>query len=110
MRHLDDVLTCIANAGLTINPSKVQICASTITYLGCELHNGTVSTSDRHIKTIKDVTPQRPRKGVKSFLGMVGYFRPHIPHFAEKAFSLTDLMKKSKPDKVAWTDVEPKSL
>jgi len=85
-------------------------CASTITYLGCELHNGTVSTSDRHIKTIKDVTPPKTKKGVKSFLGMVGYFRSHIPHFAEKALSLTELMKKTKPDKVAWTDVEPKSL
>ena len=41
---------------------------------------------------------------------MVGYFRSHIPHFAEKAFPLTELLKKSKPDKVVWTDVEQKAF
>ena len=46
----------------------------------------------------------RNKKEVRSFLGMVGYYRRFIPHFTTTAEPLTNLMKKDQPDKVEWTE------
>ena len=41
---------------------------------------------------------------MRSFLGFAGYYRRHIPDFSTTASPLTDLTKKSAPNKVVWTD------
>ena len=44
------------------------------------------------------------KKGVRSFLGMVGYYRKFIKNFADLAMPLTEMTKKAKPTRVQWTD------
>ena len=36
-------------------------------------------------------------------MGIAGYYRRFIPNFASIAVPLTDLTKKSEPDKLVWT-------
>jgi RNase H-like domain found in reverse transcriptase len=47
-------------------------------------------------------------KEVRSTLGVLGYQRPFIPHFAHLAAPLTTLLKKGRPFK--WTDECTKAL
>jgi RNase H-like domain found in reverse transcriptase len=47
---------------------------------------------------------------VKNFLGLTGYYADFIPFYQDKAYALTELLKRNKPDKVVWTAVEQKSL
>ena len=42
------------------------------------------------------------RKQLWSFLGLVGYYRRFIPHFASIVSSLTDMLRKGK--KFVWSD------
>ncbi len=45
----------------------------------------------------------RTKKEVRSFLGLVGWYRRFIPDFANIATPLTDLLTKTGKDPVAWT-------
>lgn len=49
------------------------------------------------------MVPTKP-KMIKSFLATVGFYRTFIPHFADKAVPLTNLLKNS--NKWKWTEVE----
>ena len=41
---------------------------------------------------------------VRAFLGMTGYYRRFIANYTEITSTLTDLVKKSAPNKVLWSD------
>ena len=43
------------------------------------------------------------KKQMQSFLGLVGYYRAHIPNFSTRSAPLSDLVQKKQPDKIAWT-------
>ena len=47
---------------------------------------------------------QRPttKKQVRSFLGLIGYYRNFIPNFSAVSAPLSDLTKKGQPNKVRW--------
>lgn len=52
------------------------------------------------MKAIKEIPAPTTKKGVRSFLGMIGYYRRFIPHFATKAEPLTNLTRKGLPEQV----------
>ena len=44
------------------------------------------------------------KKDVRAFLGLAGYYRRFIPHFADLSARLSDLTKKDQPQKVRWSE------
>ena len=48
--------------------------------------------------------PPTTKKGVRSFLGLVGWYRWFIPNFSTRAAVLTNLTRKSSANKVAWKE------
>lgn len=44
------------------------------------------------------------KKQVRAFLGLTGYYRKFITHYAKNASPLNDLTKKHVPNWVQWTD------
>ena len=45
-----------------------------------------------------------PKKDLKCFLGMIGYYRRFIQHFSKITSSLTEMLKKGKPNRLQWTE------
>ena len=60
---------------------------------GHNVGNGKMTPLERVMEKIRQVEPPTSKKQVKSFLGLVGFYRRFIPHFAEIALPLTDLTK-----------------
>ena len=50
------------------------------------------------------------KKEVRSFLGMIGYYRRFIREFAMKAEPLTQLTKKGELENINWTTIEDEAF
>jgi len=99
---LECVLAILKDAGLTARPCKTEIGKSSIEYLGHCVGSGTSSTTGDKIKRVLNMAVPRTKKEVRSFLGLTGYYRQYIADYATIASPLTDLTRKSVPNKVSW--------
>ncbi len=70
---------------------------------GYVLGHGLVRPQVGKIEAIKNAERPETKKQVRSFLGLVGWYRRFIPNFSARAVALTDLTKKCHPNKVHWT-------
>lgn len=102
--HLRDVFDRIHQAGLVINASKCHIAKPEVAYLGYTLGGGVVKPQLDKVEAIQNCPPPTTKKGVRSFLGLVGWYRRFIPDFSSRAAVLTDLTRKNAPNRVRWTD------
>ncbi|XP_042878233.1 uncharacterized protein LOC122257193 [Penaeus japonicus] len=102
IKTLECVLAVIKKAGLTARPSKSEIGKSSIEYLGHCVGSGVSSTTDDKVNRVLSVAIPRTKKEVRSFLGLTGYYRQYIADYATIASPLSDLTKKSVPNKVSW--------
>ncbi|XP_028253710.1 uncharacterized protein LOC114429061 [Parambassis ranga] len=104
MSHLHQVLQCIRVAGLTINPQKCAIAKKEVEYLGYVIGFGRIKPQVGKVEAIQNFPAPTTKKKVKSFLGLVGWYRKFIPHFAEHSVVFTNLTRASAPNKVQWNE------
>ena len=63
------------------------------------------------IIAIRNAERQRTKKQVRSFLGLVGFYRAFIQNFAETAVQLTELTKKGqRNNEVKWEEAQEKTF
>lgn len=98
--HVGQVL----KQSLTVNSKKCTLAQVETKYLGYVLGNRVIRPQVEKLEAIKSCSPTTTKKMVRSFLGLVGWYRRFIPNFSSKAAVLTDLTKKSRPNKIIWTE------
>ena len=72
-------------------------------YLEYMVGNGEIRPKNDKIEAVVKFPMLMTKKDVRAFLGLSGYYRKFIPNYASTALPLTDLTKKSLPDRVSWT-------
>lgn len=102
--HLQQVLQRIQAAGLTINPHKCAVAQREVAYLGYIIGFGKIKPQLGKVEAIHSFPVPTTKRKVKSFLGLVGWYRKFVPHFADRSVALNDLTKASAPNKVRWTE------
>ena len=50
------------------------------------------------------------KKQVRAFMGLANYYREYVPNFAAVTVSLTDLLKKGKPNAVKWKEPQERAF
>ena len=85
LRHLREVFRWLQEAQLTIQLRKCHFGGHECTYLGHLIGQGGVRPEQSKIQAIQEMQRPQTKKQVRSFLGMVGYYRRFLPHFATKA-------------------------
>ncbi|XP_078247519.1 uncharacterized protein LOC144588463 [Pogona vitticeps] len=83
--------------------NKLQLGSPEIKYLGHIVGGGVNKPLEAKIEAVRDWPRPNTKKKVKSFLGLVGYYRKFIPRFSEIAAPLTDLTRKKADDRIPWT-------
>lgn len=112
-QHVDklrEVLQKLADAGLTVRPSKCVIGFSDVEFLGHCLSLDEIKPRSEKVQEILQVPRPVTKRQVKSFLALANYYSKFICKFSDTAQPLLDLTKKFQPNKVQWGPAQEKSF
>ncbi|GBM17882.1 Transposon Tf2-9 polyprotein, partial [Araneus ventricosus] len=94
---LQAVFDRLIKFNLTLDPAKLQLCKSEITYLGFYLNANGFSPSEQNVNKVTNFPRPKNLKQVQMFLGMLNYFRGLIYDYAGIVEPLVKLTKKNTP-------------
>ena len=104
LQHVDEILQRIEQANLTLRAEKCNISAACCIFLGHEVGRCHVAPVQTKTEAVQRFNLPITKKDVRSFLGLTGYYQKFIKDYATIALPLTDLLKKSLPDRVIWNE------
>lgn len=105
--HLKILFERLDKYGLTINLSKCDFGKSTIQFLGYEVSTEGIKPLSDKIKVIQNFPKPETVDQLRRFLGMVNFYRSHLPHAAENQAILNSYLHNSKKNdktKIVWSD------
>ncbi|XP_043212819.1 uncharacterized protein LOC122376896 [Amphibalanus amphitrite] len=106
-KDLQTVLGILHRHRLRISLDKCDFFKPQVVYLGHTVSAEGLRPPDAKIEEIADLPTPPDSTALRRFLGMVGFFRRMIPHFAEIVHPLTELMKHNqKSTNLPWTETE----
>ena len=94
LRRLGIVFDCLKKAGLKLKPSKCCFLRRSLKFLGHIVSDKGVSPDPDKLKAIHDFPVPQNLEEMRRFLGLAGYYRDHIPGFADIVHPLNELTKK----------------
>jgi hypothetical protein len=100
LEHLKLVFQELRDVKLTARPSKCSFGFSELDFLGHIAGRGVIEPIQEQVTSIKHFPIPKTKTNVRSFLGLIGFYRKFIPNIADIAVPLTDLTKKNVPNKV----------
>ncbi|CAG2201844.1 Retrovirus-related Pol polyprotein from transposon 17.6,Retrovirus-related Pol polyprotein from transposon opus,Retrovirus-related Pol polyprotein from transposon 297,Retrovirus-related Pol polyprotein from transposon gypsy [Mytilus edulis] len=111
-QHLDmlevlyALLVRLKGANLTARPRKCSIGYGSLECLGHFVGDDKLKPHPDKVKAMGEAPRPVTKKQVRSFLGLVGFYRKCIPNFSCIALPLTDLTKKGQPSTVVWENAQ----
>lgn len=93
LEKVEAVLASLREHGLIAKGAKCEFFRTEMEFLGFMVGRDGVSPVPGKVEAITEVAAPETVSHLRSFLGMVGFFRNHIPAFAEISAPLTDLLR-----------------
>jgi hypothetical protein len=94
VQHLAQVFELLSQDQWLVKLSKCSFAKQSINYLGHVVSAAGVSTDPTKIAAVQAWPTPTDVKQLRSFLGLTGYYRKFVQHYAVIARPLTDLLKK----------------
>jgi transposase InsO family protein len=91
IRHLREVFTRLQENSFYLKIAKCQFMQKRIKLLGHYIENGKITPMKEQITKIQDWRTPTSKKQLQSFLGLVNYVAPHLPHSATVQGRLNEL-------------------
>ena len=104
LKNLETILQVARSKNISLKWKKCHFGTAKLNYLGHQVGSGEILPQDLKVKAILDFPRPETKKQLQSFLGLVGYYRSHIPGFSGRSAKLSDLTKKASPDKIEWSE------
>ena len=96
LEHIKQVLRQLEESGLRLQPEKCSFAQTEVEYLGHTLSPDGVRPNDCKVKAVKEFPRPTSSREVKGFLGLVNFYRRHLPNLAAVTRPLTALTRKDK--------------
>ena len=109
VKTLKELFGRLRKARITARPTKCLLGASRMEFLGHQVGGDVITPSRDNLEKVRNTPRPTTKKQVRSFLGLVGYYRDHIPAFAEISAPLTDLLKKGKAEHIQWSEAQERA-
>ncbi|XP_076056332.1 uncharacterized protein LOC143034283 [Oratosquilla oratoria] len=104
VRHLGLFLDRIRSHHLTLKISKCRFGFPAIQYLGFILGGDCLQPQPDKVEALCRVPPPSTKKLLRSFLGMVGFYKMFIPQAADYTGPLSNLLRKTVREPLPWTE------
>jgi IS1 family transposase len=110
--HIQAVFDKIYEAGLRLKPQKCVFGLKEVKLLGYVVSGDGIRADEAKSQAIADLKPPTTIKGVRSFLGMTGYYRQCMPDYARVAEPLLELTRNNnnKNSRFKWGEAQDKSF
>lgn len=95
LEHLKLVLDRLKEANFILNLPKCEFMVDELVFVGHKFSKSGISPDPAKLKAIHEMAALKDVSGVRTFLGMMNYYRRFIKNFAELASPLTKLTCKS---------------
>ena len=103
IERLEEVFSCMKQAGLKCKPSKCEILRDSIKYLGRLVDKHGVRPDPEAVEAVLTWKAPKTDTQLMSFLGFANYHREFIKGYAYKIYPIQRLMR-NKGKKFTWTD------
>ena len=100
--HLRQVFDRFRTVGLKLQPKKCIFGQKEVKYLGHIVGENGVATDSEKLQIVREYSTPAKVSDIRSFLGLVGYYRKFIKDFCRVAEPLTNLTRKDVP--FVWTE------
>ena len=108
LNKLETVLIRLKQAGLKVNAKKSFFGRGELEYLGYWITRTGIQPLAKKVEAIQKLKAPTAKKPLRSFIGMVNYYRDMWPRRSETLAPLTAL--SSKTAKWTWTELEQKAF
>ena len=88
--RLQETFQRLQDMGMKLNVSKCSFAMTEIKFLGHVLSEKGVRPDKKNVEAVRNMPMPKSVKQVRRFIGMVNFYRKHIPSFALIASPLTD--------------------
>ena len=87
-----------------MNPSKCCWGGQSVEFLGHYVGHGSMSIPAHRTTALKNYSRPRSKRGLRAFLGSVGFYRRYLPKLADWTSILTPMTSKQAPQTVEWKE------
>jgi len=108
LEHIEKILKKLREVNLMLKLSKCKWGERNIEFLGHVVGNDGLKPDPGKIDKIKNLPIPTTQKGVRSVLGLCGYYRKFVRGFSKIAKPLNELLKKVK--QFEWTESQQKAF
>ena len=95
VEHLRQVFQALRSNELYVKRKKCSFAQEEVMFLGHTIGRGKIRMDQAKIQTILEWEPPAKVAELRSFLGLVNYYRRFIKSYSAIAAPLTDLLKKN---------------
>lgn len=104
--HLNEVFERLNKYGITININKCRFAESKIEFLGHEVSTDGIRPLQEKVRAICEYPLPVTIKDLRKYLGMLNFYRCHLPNAAEQQAPLCRYLHRSRKNdrtKIEWT-------
>jgi len=108
VEHLQEVFAELRGAGVSLKAKKSHLFQEKVEYFGHIVGRGQLQVQDKNVRGLKEASPPRCKKNMRSFLGMRNVYRCFVKDYAQVARPLAAMTSSKRPDR--WGTLTDEAL